>query len=206
MECHELKERISATIDGEALPAEVRLVEEHLAACPECRALERKMRAAGAGVARIEGDVPAGFRDTLFARMEAEDLLPRRRSLFVFSLRWAAIPLGAAAALALFLFLSGGKGKDAVMTPVPTPRVAQSPPAAPAPDGLAEDASKRLPDVAVRERGESTASAGADQEPLSPEDREIIANLDLLEDPSAIEAPGEVDEMDIFVPSGRRQG
>lgn len=206
MECHEIKEHISATIDGEALPAEVRLVEEHLAACPECRALERRMREVGAAVARVEGAVPPGFRDALFARMEAEDLLPRRRSLFVFSLRWAAIPLGAAAALALFLFMSDGKGKDAVVTQGPLPHVAQSPLATPAPAGPAEDASKRLPAVAERERGESTASAGADQEPLSTEDREIIANLDLLEDPSAIEAPGEFDEMDIFAPSGRRQG
>jgi hypothetical protein len=60
--------------------------------------------------------------------------------------------------------------------------------------------------VAGRERKESVASAGAGQEALSPEDREIIANLDLLDDPSVIDAPGEVDEMDIFVPSGRRQG
>lgn len=206
MECHELKEWISATIDGEAPPGEGRRVEEHLAACPECRALERRMRAVGSGVARVEGAVPAGFRDALFARMEAENLIPRRRSLFVFSLRWAAVPLGAAAALALFLFMSNGKGKDAVLPPVPVPRVAQSPPAAPAPGGLAGEASKGLPAVADRERGESVASAGAGQESLSPEDREIIANLDLLEDPSAIDAPGEVDEMEIFVPSGRRQG
>ncbi|NJD61432.1 MAG: hypothetical protein FIA93_01765 [Deltaproteobacteria bacterium] len=206
MECLELKERISAMIDGEALPAEVRMVEEHLAACAECRAIERRMRSVGAGVARIEGEVPAGFRDALFARMEAENLIPRRRSLFVFSLRWAAVPLGAAAALALFLFMSGGKGKDAVMPPEPVPRVAQSPTAAPAPAGIAEDASKRLPAVAGREREKSVASAGAGQEPLSPEDRDIIANLDLLEDPAGIDAPGEVDEMEIFVPSGRRQG
>jgi hypothetical protein len=206
MECRELKEWISATIDGEALPAEVRMVEEHLAACAECRALERRMRAVGAGTARVEGAVPAGFRDALFARMEAENLIPRRRSLFVFSLRWAAIPLGAAAALALFLFLSNGKGKDAIMPPGSMPRVAQSPPAAPAPPGIAEEASKRPPAGEGRERGESVASAGAGQESLSPEDRDIIANLDLLEDPSAIDALGEVDEMEIFVPSGRRQG
>ncbi|MGE5752593.1 MAG: hypothetical protein ACM319_03035, partial [Deltaproteobacteria bacterium] len=104
----------------------------------------------------------------------------------------------------LCLFMSNGKGKDAVLPPGPIPRVAQSPPVTPAPAGIAEEASKRLPAVASREREESAASAG--QEPLNPEDREIIANLDLLEDPSAIDAPGEVDEMEIFVPSGRRQG
>jgi hypothetical protein len=206
MECNELKEWISATIDGEALPEEARRVEEHLAACAGCRALERRMRAVGAGVGRVEGAVPAGFRDALFARMEAENLIPRRRSLFVFSLRWAAVPLGAAAALALFLFLSNGKGKDAVMPPGPIPRVAQTPPASPVRGGPVEEASKRLPAVAGRERTETVASAGDVQEPLSPEDREIIANLDLLEDPSALDSSGEVDEMDIFVPSGRRQG
>jgi hypothetical protein len=205
MECHELKEWISAAIDGEALPEEVRKVEEHLAACAGCRALERRMRAVGAGVTKVEGAVPAGFRDALFARMEAENLLPRRRSLFVFSLRWAALPLGAAAAIALLLFLPGGNGKDGIRPQGPVPRVAQSPPAT-APAGIAEEDSKHLPAVAGRERKESVASAGAGQEALSPEDREIIANLDLLDDPSVIDAPGEVDEMDIFVPSGRRQG
>jgi len=170
MECRDFREHISASIDGEVPPGEARRIEEHLAGCAECRALERKMRAIGIGVARTEGVVPSDFREKLFARMEAENLLPRRRSLFVFSIRWAAVPLAAAAALALFLLSSPEKGKDA---------------AAPQPQ----------PAAAARAGGE-----------LTPEDREIVAHLDVLEDPSAFDAPGDVDEMEIFEPSRRRQG
>ena len=153
MECRNLKEPISASIDGEVSQAEIRRIEEHLEGCAECRALERKMRAIGTGVAMTEGVVPSDFREKLFARMEAEDLLPRRRSLFVFSIRWAAIPL--AAALALFLLTSPEKGKDVVTPQGQLPSVAQ-----------------RQPVAAARVEAE-----------LTPEDREIVAHLDVLEDP-----------------------
>jgi len=178
MECRDLKELISASIDGEASRAETRRIEEHLEGCAECRALERKMRAIGTGVAMTEGVVPSDFREKLFARMEAEDLLPRRRSLFVFSIRWAAVPLAAAAALALFLLTSPEKGKDVVIPQGQLPSVAQ-----------------RQPVAAARVAGE-----------LTPEEREIIAYLDVLEDPSSLDTPGDVDEMEIFAPTGRRQG
>lgn len=171
MECRDWGERISALIDGEASPEEARLVEGHLETCAECRALEQMMRAVGIGVARTEGAVPHDFREKLFSRMEAEALLPRRRSLFVFSLRWAAVPVAAAAALALFMLTSADKGKDAVSPRKTTPAVAQT--------------------------------AG---EQLTPEDREIIANLDILEDPSDLDLPGDVDEMEIFAPPVRSRG
>jgi len=135
------------------------------------------MRAIGIGVARTEGVVPSDFREKLFARMEAEDLLPRRRSLFVFSIRWAAVPLAAAAALALFLLTSPEKGKDTVSPQGQLPGVARQAPA--------------------------TARVGGE---LTSEEQEIIAHLDVLEDPSAFDAPGDVDEMEIFEPSRRRQG
>jgi anti-sigma factor RsiW len=176
MECRDIRENVSAWIDGEVPPAEALGIEEHLEGCAECRGLERKMRAVGIGVARTEGVAPSGFREKLYARMEAEDLLPRRRSLFVFSLRWAAVPLAAAAALALFLLAS----PDA---PPVSPR-AQSPSAS----------------------GRQAAAVARIEKELSPEEREIIAYLDVLEDPSSLDAPGDVDEMEIFAPSGRSRG
>jgi len=185
MECRDWKERISAYIDGEAPPPEARNVEEHLAACPGCRALEREMRAVGIGLARSEGTVPPDFRERLFARLEAEDLLPRRRSLFAYSLRWAAIPLAAAAALALFLHTPTDKGKDGITSPPSLPRVVQRAPEAPP--------------------GQAAGTASRAEE-LSADEREIVAHLDILEDPAAFDEPGEVDEMEIFVTSGRRRG
>jgi anti-sigma factor RsiW len=165
MECLDWKEKISGYIDGEISPAEVREVEGHLHECGTCRTLERRMRVVGTGVERTEATVPSDFREKLFARLEAEELLPRRRSLFVFSLRWAAVPLAAAAAFGLFLLVSPEKSKDLV-----------------APQ-------------------QSMPSSG-----LSAEEREIVAYLDVLEDPAALDDQGDTDTIEMFAPSGSRRG
>jgi anti-sigma factor RsiW len=169
MECREIREIISAYVDGEALPEEARRVEEHLGECAGCRAAEKRMRALGVAVARTEAAVPPDFRENLFARLEKEDLLPKRRSIFVYSVRWAAVPLAAAAALALFLLSSREPVRDL------------SPPAL------------RPPQV---------SGTG---EQLSPEDREIVANLEILEDPDLFNEP-DIEEMEIFVPSSPQRG
>jgi len=169
MECREIREIISAYVDGEALPEEARRVEEHLGECAGCRAAEKRMRALGVAVARTEGTVPPDFREKLFARLEKEDLLPKRRSLFVYSVRWAAVPLAAAVALALFLLSSREPVRDLSPTALRPPQVS----------GTGEQ--------------------------LSPEDREIVANLDILEDPYLFNEP-EFEEMEIFIPSSQQRG
>jgi anti-sigma factor RsiW len=179
MECKDIREIISAYVDGEASPEEAREVRGHLGTCARCRSAEQRMRALGVGVARMEGDIPPEFRDRLFARMEKEDLLPKRRSIFVFSVRWAAVPLAAAAMLALYVMYSREFPKEFSSPAVRPPQVA-----APA---------VRPPQVA--------SPAGT----LSPEDREIVANLEILEDPQLLDEPP-VDEMEIFVPSSRQRG
>lgn len=204
MECLDWRERISALIDGEVPSSEARLIEAHLEACAECRAVERKMRAVGIGVARTEGTVPSDFREKLFARLEAEELLPRRRNLFVYSLRWAAIPATAAAAFALFLLVSSEKGQEPVSVPAPLPRVVQQAPVTetrePAAPAVSPDSRSA---VAPRQQAPPARLTG---EELTAEEREIVAYLDILEDPSELESPDEVDEMEIFAPSGRSRG
>jgi len=167
MDCRDAKELLSAFHDGEASGEESRQVEVHLAACAECRAAQRRMFALDAMIVRSETDVSPDFRDTLFSRMEAEELLPRRRNLLSFSFRWA-LPLAAAAALGLFLLFS----REVPQGPV---------------------APGNAPQVAVREE-------------LTAEEREIVAYLEVLEDPSSFEVPGEVDEMEILLPPARGQG
>ncbi len=169
MECRQIREIISAYVDGEALPEEARRVEEHIGECAECRTAEKRMRALGVAVARTEGAVPPDFRENLFARLETEELLPKRRSIFVYSLRWVAVPLAAAAALALFVLSSREPVRDLSPTAMRPPQV---------------------------------SSTG---EPLSPEDREIVANLEILEDPDLFNEP-EIEEMEIFIPSSQQQG
>lgn len=169
MECSEIREIISAYVDGEALPEEARRVEEHLGGCAECRTAEKGMRALGVAVARTEGVVPTDFRENLFARLEKEDLLPKRRSIFVYALRWAAVPLAAAAALALFVLSSREPVRDLSPTAL---------------------------------RPSQVSSTG---EQLSPEDREIVANLEILEDLDLFNEPG-IEEMEIFIPSSQQRG
>lgn len=168
MECREIREIISAYVDGEAGPEDARLVEEHIGGCPRCRRAEKRMRELGMAVARTEGPVPPDFRERLFSRMEQEELLPKRRSIFAYSVRWAAVPLAAAAALALFVLSSREKPRDV------------SPPAA------------RPPLV-------------AGIEDLSPEDREIVAHLEVLEDPDLFDEM-ENEEIEIFIPPPPQRG
>jgi len=166
MDCREIRETISACVDGEASPGEAASVREHLAACERCRVLERQMRAVGAGVRQVREKVPDRFREVVFARLESKGVLPSRKMLLPAAWRWAAVPLAAAAGLG-FLLLTPG-------------------------DGIRERAT---PGTATA-RMESPVSSA----PLTTEDREMIALLDLLEDPGALDANGDAEGMELLAP------
>jgi len=174
MGCRDIRESISACVDGEASPGEAAAVREHLASCERCRVLERQMRAVEAGVRQIRGRVPDRFREEVFARLESEGALPKRKKVVPTAWRWVAVPLAAAAGLGLFLLTS----REAVREPVPpgpaTARVETSARPAPSPQG--------------------NGSA------LSTEDREMLAMLDLLEDPEAFDANDDAEGMDLLAP------
>ena len=158
MGCRDIRESISACVDGEASPGEAASVREHLASCGRCRALERQMRAVGEGVRQLRGAVPDRFRQKVFARLESEGVLAKRKKLFPAAWRWTAVPLAAAAALGLFLLSS----REAVRVPIPSPQ----------------------------------GSAAA----LSTEDREMLALLDILEDPAAFDANDDAEGVDLLAP------
>jgi anti-sigma factor RsiW len=174
MGCRDIRESISACVDGEASPGEAAAVREHLASCGRCRELERQMRSVGAGIRQVRGSVPDRFREAVFARLESEGALPKRKKDVSTAWRWAAVPLAAAAGLGLFLLTT----REAVRGPVPpgpaTARIEASAPEAPPPQGNA---------------------AG-----LSSEDREMLALLDILEDPAAFDANDDAEGMDLLAP------
>ncbi|HJX73378.1 MAG TPA: zf-HC2 domain-containing protein [Candidatus Deferrimicrobiaceae bacterium] len=204
MACKEIRETISAYVDGEASPEEAREVREHLRGCAQCRSAEKRMRALEVGVSRTEGDVPPEFRDRLFARMEKEDLLPKRRSIFAFSVRWAAVPLAAAAALALYIMSSREIPREFSSPEVRPPQVARELTGrenAPSLPGGPSSASRDAAGGKEEMRPQVAGAAGT----LSPEDREIVANLEILEDPELFDEP-QIDEMEIFVPPPRQRG
>jgi len=212
MDCVEAKELLSAFLDGESSPEESRRVEEHLAACAGCRAVRQRMGALDSFLARSETPVSPGFRGELFSRLEAEDLLPRRRSLFWFSIRWA--PLAAVAALGLFLLISWEAPRVATNPPESPKAVAQIPATSQGETRVAtnppgETASAPTPALPGRVGSESTApgaAAVAAREELTPEEREIVAWLEILEDPDSFVEPDEVDETEILLPAARSQG
>ena len=174
MGCRDIRESISACVDGEASPGEAASVREHLASCERCRALERQMRAVGAGVRQVRGSVPDRFREEVFARLESEGALPKRKKSFPAAWRWAAVPLAAAAGLGLFLLTS----REAVRGPVP-----QDPATA-----RIETSARRAPSL--------PGNAAA----LSAEDREMLALLDILEDPADLDANDDAEGMDLLAP------
>jgi len=174
MGCRDIRESISACVDGEASPGEAAAVREHLASCERCRVLERQMRAVGAGIRQVRGSVPEDFREAVFARLESEGALPKRKKIVPTAWRWVAVPLAAAAALGFFLLTSrdGIRGPE---SPGPaTARIETSAPPAPSPQGNA---------VA-----------------LSTEDREMLALLDLFEDPADLDANDDAEGMELLAP------
>lgn len=227
MKCEEITEILSGYVDGEARGDEGRLAEEHLAACARCRDLARRMRLVGAGIERTEGAVPPDFRETLFSRMEREGLLSRRRSLFVYSVRWAAVPVAAAAVLALFVLTSRETGREGPPSSAGTPQAVgqrapmareaqQRPPAADGQVQRAQDAPElprvaqpapeaRMPAARAGKGAEAVADSRAGRD-LTPEERDIVAHLDILEDPSALDEPAEIDDLEIVEPAVRSKG
>ena len=173
MDCRDIRESISACVDGEASPGEMASVREHLASCERCRVLERQMRAVGAGVRQVRRPVPDRFREEVFARLESEGALPKRKKVFPAAWRWAAVPLAAAAGLGLFLLTS----REAVRGPAkPGPATARVGTSAPAP------------------------SPQGNGETISAEDREMLALLDILEDPVDLDANDDAEGMDLLAP------
>ncbi len=190
-----------------------------------CRDLVRRMRIVGAGVGRTGAAVPSGFRETVFDRMEREGLLPRRSRLFAFPVRWVAIPVAAAAVLALFVLMprEAGKVGPVVSMKPPTAANERAPQAPGAPERLARPAGEAGP-VKGAEEGPrvarqapeavsppggaaATAAGGASATAaLTPEDRDIVAHLEVLEDSAAFEEPSEVDELEIVEPAVRSKG
>jgi anti-sigma factor RsiW len=192
MGCRDIFETISAFVDGEASPEEAARVREHLASCERCRVLERQMRAVGAGVRQVRGSVPDGFREAVFARLDAEGALPKRKKVFSTAWRWVAVPLAAAAALGFFLLTS----REAVRAPVPqgpvTSRVETSAPGAPVPGSPVPGPAVSPAVPPVSPQGNAVA--------LSTEDREMLALLDILEDPAAFDANDDAEGMELLAP------
>ncbi|MEW6720426.1 MAG: anti-sigma factor [Thermodesulfobacteriota bacterium] len=201
MDCRGAREAISAYVDGETAPEETARIREHLAACPECRALEARMRALGDGVLRLRCEPSEGFRDAVFARLDAENALPRKAGRLARPWHWAAVPLAAAAAVVLFLVASREPVLERIATAPDAPRVETQgtariePPATArveAPTPRRDTPESAVPDAVP----EKTASAAPG---LSAEEMEMIALLDVLSG-EAFEAGEDPEPLELLAP------
>lgn len=197
MKCSDYRRFAGERLDGRITVDDVRTLDAHLAGCAPCRRAEQAMRAIHAGLA-VDPVVSPDFRSTLFARLEDEALLPARRArLLSFpAWRWVAVPLTAAAGLALFLLV--GRESGELKTAVPQLARQEAPAVSlPASGASSSAAPSAEPSQAVRAKVASSRPAAHPVIPaLSPEEADIVANLDLLDSPSVPDdLPAGFDEM-----------
>lgn len=128
--CERYQEIISPYLDGEATAEQKAILEAHLKRCPECRAVERRMKILRQTLRELPRVTPSPeFNIALRTRIRLEERAARG------SLRsvplWGRIPAFgvavAAAAIALAVLLVGPSGGSKAPAPVTVPSVAQVP-------------------------------------------------------------------------------
>ena len=106
--CERYLEWISARLDGELSGEEERELEEHLAQCPACRAIEGRLAALRDSLQSLE-EIPApeGFAQGVMDRVRAERSRPKVVSLFKRPQFKALAGLAACAVLCIGLYRGG---------------------------------------------------------------------------------------------------
>lgn len=100
MDCKVVQELISLYIDGELEGEEARQLKEHIESCSECRQRFEEMRAVVQMVGAFEEEeLPDGFMDRLYARLEAQQLsgiMRKGHHMFSRWIKWVGIAAAAA--------------------------------------------------------------------------------------------------------------
>lgn len=172
MDCTLYAEEYSALIDGELAPAQEALVRTHLDQCEPCRARIARLRRVDGALADLS--LPS-FPGDLRARLQARIERPVERPVLTAprrSRRWLAAPAAAAglaaAASAVFYLATGPSEPASEDAPLVVAR-----------------ATPGLPDPAANTGSLAPApdpsADGIELELESPEDLDVIVNLELLE-------------------------
>lgn len=132
MKCEELNDVLVDLVDGRLDPATERLVERHVEACDQCRALVSDMRTIRAAAFTLDRREPAAATWPALAARVAAEPVPKARVLQMPTTRGAwAMWLGAAAALVLatvigvwpLLHRNEAPGNEAAAEPGAAPEV-----------------------------------------------------------------------------------
>lgn len=123
-ECRELRPLLSAYMDNELTPDELRVVQAHVATCPDCAAVLREYRQVRSSMRALSQPVPpAELRAAVFAR--ATPAHRRRAAVVTFGQRGLSYAALAAAVVAIFitgaLLLRSGVGPAIMGAPDTTP-------------------------------------------------------------------------------------
>lgn len=103
-DCDRALELISLELDGELTPEEHAELEEHLAACGECRGAAEELRQLHTLLPELEEEVPEGLHQAIMDRIGAEKVVPLSRARKAPHIRrWASL----AAVFAVILLGAG---------------------------------------------------------------------------------------------------
>ena len=103
-DCDRALELISLELDGELTPEEHAELEEHLAACGECRGAAEELRQLHTLLPELEEEVPKGLHQAIMDRIGAEKVVPLSRARKAPHIRrWASL----AAVFAVILLGAG---------------------------------------------------------------------------------------------------
>jgi len=119
--CHRVRESLPAYLDGELKAGARRLIDEHLAECPECRAHLKELKETWSLLDELEAPiVPRQFADEVWSRIEEEEKVGPLGRLE----RWtgaSGLLAGLAASIAAAVFLFGLYTSSKPLSDLPTP-------------------------------------------------------------------------------------
>ncbi len=172
MECKGIKEKLCAYLEGIVSPEEIRIIEEHLPSCPECRKNLADLKKAGKLVKDLaEVEPPAWFTQKIMSRIKAEE--EKKKGLWqkLFYPLHIKIPIqalatGFIAVIAVFVFRAVEPEMELPHLPSPTQQLtpqeeekkATPPPRRITVDSSAPPQKSTLKDEAARESAEVPAA------------------------------------------------
>lgn len=122
MGCEYYRELISLELDGELEDAGRAALSAHLNECEDCRRYAAALREIAGGIAE-EAEVPAGFADSVMAK------LPKKKTNVISFRRWGSIAAAAVLAIALGGTVFAPRGKEAAMAAPMAPAAGDAAPA-----------------------------------------------------------------------------
>ena len=178
-DCHEYMDLLTAQLDGEITEAEERELFEHLLACPECRMLQQDLLELSDTMSEMQLMPPADLTERIMTAVAAEK---KANVIPFYKRRHFASSLITAAAMFAILAVTGSNLNHLLntsATPAPAPAAAEPFLAATAPTGEPESA-----EAATRygsEASRSYADLVGREDIESPEDVDLLIDLDIIE-------------------------